>query len=141
MQIQFGNDFANEPGAGAAGGLGFGLMAFARARLTPGFELIAREAKLDAALRRSDLVITGEGRLDRSTLMGKGVGELAKRCCKIGVHCIALGGEVSDRQKLEKIFHQLYTLTDLTSATRARAEPKLWLERLAAKSAQRFHQA
>jgi len=63
------------PGAGAAGGLGFGLLAFSGARLEPGFDLFARLARLDQRLRSADLVITGEGCIDPSTLMGKGVGQ------------------------------------------------------------------
>lgn len=138
---QFGIDVANQCGAGAAGGLGFGLVAFAGAKLTPGFELVANEAKLDAQLRRADLVITGEGRLDRSTLMGKGVGELAARCRSRGVDCIALGGDVADREALAGKFSCVGALTDLTSPDRAQAEAKLWLERLAQRTARQIGQA
>lgn len=141
LRKQFGTDVANQCGAGAAGGLGFGLVAFAGAKLTPGFELVAREAKLDAQLARADLVITGEGRLDGSTLMGKGVGELAARCHSLGVDCIALGGDVAGREKLAGKFSFVGALTDLTSSARAQAEAKLWLERLAQETARQIGQA
>ncbi|MFM8470274.1 MAG: glycerate kinase, partial [Limisphaerales bacterium] len=75
-----GRDLSGLPGTGAAGGLGFGLCAFAGAKLEPGFALIARHARLVVHLRTADLVITGEGSLDRSSLMGKGPGEIAVRC-------------------------------------------------------------
>ena len=138
---QFGEDVATKPGAGAAGGLGFGLATFTGASLEPGFDLVAEAAHLNLKLRRTNLVITGEGRLDRSTLMGKGVGELAARCRKLGVDCIALGGSIADREKLTGKFSFVGALTDLTSATRAQAEAKLWLEQLAAVAAQQIKQA
>lgn len=138
LRTQSGRALANQPGAGAAGGLGFGLLAFGGAQLAPGFELIARESKLDAALRRTDLVITGEGRLDRSTLMGKGVGELAARCRKLKVPCIALGGDVADRTNLANHFQHIGALTDLTSPAKARANAKRWLARLATLSARQL---
>ena len=141
VRKQFGKNIAQQSGAGAAGGLGFGLVAFAGAKLTPGFNLVAREAKLDALLRRADLVITGEGCLDRSTLMGKGVGELAGRCRRFDLPCVGLGGAVLDRKILAKHFSQVGVLTDLTSPTRAQAKAKLWLERLASEAARQIQQA
>lgn len=72
-------------GAGAAGGLGFGCLAFLRARLEPGFTLVADYLGLPAAIARADLVITGEGKLDAQSLQGKapcGVAELAREAGK-----------------------------------------------------------
>src|SRR5476649_2347885 len=66
-----GLDLRALPGAGAAGGLGWGLATFAGARLAPGFELIARQRHLDQALTGAALCITGEGRIDDQTLHGK----------------------------------------------------------------------
>jgi len=128
------------PGAGAAGGLGFGLLAFAGAQLTPGFEWFARESKLDFMLQRTDLVITGEGRLDRSTFMGKGTGELAARCRKTGVPIIALAGEVSDTKSLAKRIKYIGALTELTSPAKARADARHWLTKVASQIAHRFSQ-
>ena len=70
------------PGAGAAGGLGFAFMAFTNAVLEPGIDMILRETNLEADIRDADVVITGEGRLDGQTVMGKapvGVARLAKK--------------------------------------------------------------
>jgi len=125
------------PGSGAAGGLGFGLVSFAGARLESGFALVARESELNRHLRRVDVVITGEGRMDRSSLMGKGAGELARCCNRLGKTCIALAGEVSDRAGLQRRFLGLGALTDLTSAGQARAKAAFWLEKLAAGMARR----
>src|SRR6185503_10980480 len=68
-QLHF--SFSNEPGGGAAGGLGYGLRCFASAKLQPGFALFARHARLEERLKSVDLVITGEGAIDQSTAMGK----------------------------------------------------------------------
>ncbi len=79
------------PGAGAAGGISFGLMAAAGARLVPGAELVSAWLDLAPRLAAADLVITGEGRFDDSSLSGKGPGELATRALALGkkVHVFA----------------------------------------------------
>jgi glycerate kinase len=73
-----------EPGAGAAGGIAFGLMCAARAKLLPGFDLVAAWLELDARLAAADMVITGEGRFDASSLSGKGPGAVASRALALG---------------------------------------------------------
>lgn len=79
------------PGAGAAGGISFGLMTAAGAGLLPGFELVADWLALDRRLAAADLVITGEGRFDDSSLSGKGPGAVATRALALGkrVHVFA----------------------------------------------------
>jgi len=70
------------PGAGAAGGLGAGLMAFLDAKLQPGIEIIIKAVKLEEAVKNADLVITGEGKIDGQTIYGKvpvGVAKIAKK--------------------------------------------------------------
>jgi glycerate kinase len=131
VKAQFGRDFAREPGAGAAGGLGFGLLAFLGAELQPGFELFARQAALARRLREADLVVTGEGAIDRSTLMGKGVGEIARLCRKLKIPCIGLAGVVSASLGTGALFAQARALTELTTVAQAKAKPAYWLERLA----------
>jgi len=128
---------ATIPGAGAAGGLGFGLITFLRARAEPGFELFARFAKLGARLRAADLVITGEGRIDDSTFMGKGVGEIARGCRKEKIQCIALAGELSASASTKRFFSEAHSLTELTSAAKAKSNPVAWLERLAERTGRR----
>jgi glycerate kinase len=135
---QFGQDVAKLAGAGAAGGLGFGLMAFANARVEGGFELFARCVELNRRLGQADLVITGEGAVDDSTLMGKGVGALAGLCSKRKIPCICLAGSVRTAAKLSQVFARVRGLTELTSAERARTEPTFWLKQLSAKVAASF---
>lgn len=134
----FGQDFAAVPGAGAAGGLGFGLQAFLGARPIPGFELFARHAALDRRLRTADLVITGEGAIDDSTLMGKGTGQLAERCRQLSIPCLALAGQISPRVKRKSLFTRTHALADLAPLDQARAQPAYWLERLTATAAREY---
>lgn len=84
----------NTPGAGAAGGLGYGLAAFCGAALRPGFEVIAETCGLEERLNQSELVITGEGRLDGQTGRGKLCGQLAAMASRHGVPCVALVGAI-----------------------------------------------
>ncbi len=88
------------PGSGAAGGLGFALHTFLNASLEPGAKLIIEETHLEDDIQNADLVITGEGRLDAQTAMGKapiGVAELAK---KHGKPVIAFAGSVTEDAKV-----------------------------------------
>ena len=66
-----GTDYCNTPGAGAAGGLGFAFLSYLGATLTPGIELILNAVGLEQELSDADVVVTGEGRLDFQTAMGK----------------------------------------------------------------------
>ena len=89
------NHFSEAEGAGAAGGLGFALLSYLNARLTPGIELILEAIELEKEVQDADIVITGEGRLDHQTAMGKapvGVARLAK---KYGARVIAFAGSVT----------------------------------------------
>ena len=89
------NDYMNTPGAGAAGGLGFAFLAYVGATLTPGIELILDAVGLEDELSGADVVVTGEGRLDFQTAMGKapvGVARLAK---KYNARVVAFAGSVT----------------------------------------------
>lgn len=89
-----GRDARDAPGAGAAGGAGFGLLSFCHARLTPGIERILDLARFDDKLRSARLVLTGEGALDEQTLRGKTIAGVCRRAHKSGVPVIAFGGAV-----------------------------------------------
>ncbi len=80
------------PGAGAAGGLGAGVMAFCDGRLKPGIELLLDAVQFDKLLNNARLVITGEGRLDGQSAEGKVPSGVGERCASAGVPCIALCG-------------------------------------------------
>jgi glycerate kinase len=127
---------AAEPGAGAAGGLGFGLRTFLGAKLEPGFELFAQWAKLTSRIEAVDFVLTGEGAIDEQTLMGKGVGELAALCRKLKKPCIGLAGIVTDEDKARRLFTDVRSMTALTSADESRTNAGRWLEEIAQRSAQ-----
>lgn len=132
-------DCADEPGAGAAGGLGYGLRSFANGRFEPGFALFAKEAKLRERIKSMDLVITGEGSLDASTLMGKGVGELAGVCKEAGIPCIAFAGVAPDPRKGAQLFDETHALAPtFTTAENATGNPSQWLRKLAASVASQW---
>lgn len=91
---QFGVDVEHMPGAGAAGGVGGGLVAMFGAKIASGADLVLDTIGFDQAIKDADLVITGEGRLDGQSLRGKVVSAVAKRCHKAGIPCIALVGSI-----------------------------------------------
>jgi glycerate kinase len=130
-----GHDHASEPGAGAAGGLGYGLRTFLGGCLTPGFDAFARCSDLTKRLRASDLVLTGEGAVDRQTLMGKGVGELAQWCRGRRVPCVALAGTAAMRGN-HGPFTGVHLLTDLATVRQAMSRPAHCLQRLATRVAE-----
>jgi len=89
-------DAATTPGAGAAGGLGFAMLAFFNAELRPGIDIVIDAVHLADRLNNIDLVLTGEGRLDASSLGGKTVIGVADLCKQLHIPCIAICGEITD---------------------------------------------
>jgi glycerate kinase len=89
-----GCDHKDAPGAGAAGGIGYGLMSFCGAKVQSGFDLLAETIGLEAKIKGADLVITGEGRLDAQTLEGKGPAGVAQLARKHGKPVLAFGGGI-----------------------------------------------
>ena len=135
-----GLDAEAEPGAGAAGGLGFGLRSFCNARIDSGFQIFARYARLMERIQSAQLVITGEGAIDLSTLMGKGVGEIAKMSHQANVPCIGLAGSFRGSEWAERPSQQYFTQViglspHLTTPELAMRKPALWLTRMAAQVA------
>ena len=92
LQQHFGRDFAAVPGAGAAGGMGAGAMAFLNAELRPGLETVVQNTGFQQALEGADLLITGEGRIDGQTLHGKLIHGLCRLARERNVPVIALCG-------------------------------------------------
>jgi glycerate kinase len=88
----------SRPGAGAAGGIAFGLMAAAGAALIPGFGLVAAWLELEPRLRAADVVLTGEGRFDDTSFRGKGPGAVVNRCLALGKRVHVFAGSVSLRR-------------------------------------------
>ena len=92
-----GKDTRSDAGAGAGGGIAFGLAAFGRVRITSGFALVAEVMGLEAELAHATMCCTGEGSIDAQTLGGKVVARIAERAYARGVKTFAFGGRVDSR--------------------------------------------
>ncbi|MFN8208214.1 MAG: glycerate kinase [Bacteroidales bacterium] len=95
-----GKDFSLVPAAGAGGGTGFSLMAFAGAVIMQGFDWISQLTGLEELIRGCDLIITGEGRIDQQTAHGKTVSGVCKLAARHNIPVIAFAGEVINKQKI-----------------------------------------
>ena len=82
------------------------------------------------------MVVTGEGAMDRQTVMGKGVGELAKMARENDCRCLGLAGKVEYHPALTEHMNDCRALTDLTSLAEAKKDAAQWLEKLARDTAQ-----
>jgi glycerate 2-kinase len=91
-------DRMDRPGAGAAGGTAFGLHVGAGARLLPGFELVAEWLDLERRIHKADIVITGEGHFDASSMEGKGPGAIAERTRALGKKVVVMAGRITAAQ-------------------------------------------
>lgn len=98
-ESHFGKEFRNIPGSGAAGGLGFGLLAFCNAQIVSGIDFILDAIGFDEKLRRCDAVITTEGRLDEQTLFGKGIAGIAERARRMNKPVHAFVGRINGQKE------------------------------------------
>ncbi len=96
IEADLGFSVTELPGAGAAGGLGAGLVAFAGGRLRPGIQIVIEAVQLRSRLSGADLCLTGEGALDASSAGGKTPVGVARLCRELGVPCLALAGTIGD---------------------------------------------
>ncbi len=94
IEADLGMDVSQIPGAGAAGAMGAGMLAFLGARLVPGIEAVLDIVEFDALLDGADLVLTGEGRLDCQSLRGKAISGVARAAKARGVPVIVLAGDI-----------------------------------------------
>jgi glycerate kinase len=104
------------PGAGAAGGIAFGLMGAAGARLLSGFTLVSECVGLDARLQAADLVVTGEGQFDATSMNGKGTGELVRRATGMGKRVHVLAGQIAFADRVPGLFLHPVTPPDAAQA-------------------------
>ena len=104
----FGFDYRDKPGAGAAGGLGFGLMSFCGATIRPGFDVVAEAVGLESKMKDADVVITGEGSLDRQTLEGKTPAGVARLARKLGKKVFAIVGRDKGDRQVGELFDGVY---------------------------------
>ncbi|MFN2476742.1 MAG: glycerate kinase [Chthoniobacterales bacterium] len=107
VATDLGIDPRDQPGAGAAGGLGFGLVGFCGAEIRRGFDIVADAIGLSDAINHADIVITGEGRLDAQTAEGKAPAGVAKRARAAGKPVFAIVGRVDDGMQ---IFDRVFSL-------------------------------
>jgi glycerate 2-kinase len=106
-------DVAEMPGAGAAGGLGGGLIAFLGAELVSGAKVVAEAADLAGRIQQADLVITGEGRLDAQTAYGKAPQYVAKAASEAGRPVICLAGLLGEGYESSRaLFDEIEMLSD-----------------------------
>lgn len=121
-QAKYPNANMNQAGTGAAGGLGFAFLSYMNATLESGVKIVLEETKLESYIKDADIVVTGEGRLDGQTIMGKapiGVAQMAK---KYGKKVIAFSGCVTDdavlcnEHGIDAFFPILRTVTTLEEA-------------------------
>ena len=108
VATEFGFDYRDEAGAGAAGGLGFGLLSFCDATIRPGFQVVAEAVGLELKMKDVDVVITGEGSLDRQTLEGKTPVGVARLARKFGKPVFAFVGRATKDPEVLNIFEGIY---------------------------------
>lgn len=127
------------PGTGAAGGLGFAL-ALAGAKILPGFPFFSNAVGLQGKMY-VDLVITGEGKMDKTSLVGKGPGGIARMAREAGLPCIAICGKVEDRETLMEsgLFQEIIAISDGVSATESMKNAAALIEKAAASVARRWN--
>lgn len=128
---------ADDAGAGAAGGLGFGLRAFVGGSFESGARIFARLAGFEPKIRDADLVITGEGALDAQSLMGKGVGLVVEAAARAGKRCFCLAGTVAlDPSSLHwPKFRTFAIVPDVADLEHAKTHSEACLRELAARAA------
>lgn len=137
MARDLGTDVREIPGAGAAGGLGGGLVGFLGARLRPGIEVVMEAVRIDELLAGTTLAVTGEGRTDGQTLAGKVPMGVARRAANHGVPAIVVSGAVTpDADAL--LAHNIASLTSIcdgpTTLDEAMAHAAELLERATARA-------
>jgi glycerate kinase len=131
-----GCEFRDTAGAGAAGGIAYGLLSFCRAKICSGFDLIAQTLDIEARIAASDLVITGEGRIDGQTLEGKGPAGVAALAHKHRKPVLAFAGSIAENPAVDSLFDAHCAIIDqpvpLEAAMQRAAE---FLARSAARAA------
>jgi len=104
-----GKDIAHTPGSGAAGGMGGGMIAFLNAELKSGAELLLETCQFEERIADADLIITGEGRIDHQSLMGKITGKILEAGQRRGIPVIAVAGCVENKELLKEAgFNDIY---------------------------------
>jgi glycerate kinase len=119
--VVVGPEFARVPGAGAAGGFGFGLAVLAGGGVISGYGLVSQSLQLERRLAASDVVLTGEGRFDRQTSFGKGPGALARAARELGKYVVLFAGSVLHEEGLDPALFD--EVIDVSATARPGATP------------------
>jgi len=137
---QLGVDVEQMPGAGAAGGLGAGLVAFLGAKLQRGIDLVLDAVRFDERAAGCDLCLTGEGRLDGQSLSGKACIGVARRAANVGVPTVALVGSVGPdaERTLSAGLRSYHVIGEGLPASESMARTAELLERVAAEAVGRL---
>ena len=122
---QFRHDLKRTPGDRCGWGFGLWFDGFLRSPVGTWFRIVAHHSGLEKLIRACDLVITAEGAIDESTLMGKGVGQLASVCRKWKVPCIGLAGVAHRSPRVKSTFAQVHALTDIAGVEQAKVRAKV----------------
>ncbi len=140
IRRDLGVDVSELPGAGAAGGLGAGLVAFCGGRLLPGAEFVLEAVGAGDRLAGAALVITGEGRMDGQSLRGKAPLAVARMAKRMGVHCVAIVGQTGP--EIEKVreagVSYVYSMTREADPDEAMAHADELVARLAERATREF---
>lgn len=123
-------DIAKIPGAGAAGGLGAGVMAFLDGDIISGIDFIKGKANFDAVANGVDLIITGEGRIDKQSLQGKVYSGVIASAEKLNIPVVAVCGQNRLRAKDQKSVRAIYDLERFVSLDQAMKNPALQLKQM-----------
>jgi glycerate kinase len=132
-----GVDMRDEPGAGAAGGLGFGLMVFLGAHVRPGVDVVAEALDVSSLLAHADLVITGEGRLDEQSMRGKVPAGVLRLALEHAVPAVILCGDTSGGLVVDA---PVRSLVERFGRDDALHDARRCLERLAEETAELVHE-
>ena len=141
IRRKLGRDLADMPGAGAAGGLGAGLVAFAGATLEKGIDIIAEAVRLPRRLHGADLCLTGEGRLDGQSASGKTACGVAGAARIAGVPVVCVPGQVATDAPLESFDAVRPLVADEVTERLALQQPKTFLKRRALEATREFLKA
>jgi len=132
VQRDLGKSAVQMPGAGASGGLGYGLAVFCDAEVVPGFDLVSNLIGLPQIVAESDLVITGEGSLDSQSLSGKAPVSLARLAATKGKPVLCVAGRIDSALDWKACFSKIVSTTDCAGSPDASmADPTRWLQEAA----------
>lgn len=111
IHVTTGKEITHVPGAGAAGGLGGAFLAFLNSKLRPGIELLLQTLNFSEKIKDADLIITGEGKVDRQSVMGKVPSGILEEAKKLGIPVVVIAGSIEDTEILNQAgFRSIFSI-------------------------------